>query len=634
MRKVKFTFCFRIAGLLLTVCLLFQSLNTVCQSVGITDGATFTPNYLLHLHLNSNSGTAFQLTNLQSSNAASHGFIFKTINTNSLFNLQFNNQDSGYLSFFTNNKERIRLTENGLIGIGITNPSQKLTVWGNTLIQKPGGPDFIVQNSSYTGEYVAVNWSGNYPYFNIVSANDPFNNSIRISNGSIDFWKQGASATFRQKFNEDFIFYTGYFDERFRIKSSGYVGIGSTAPASMLSVGSTSQFQVNSTGDIVKINNVTTTWPSSQGGANTFLKNDGSGTFSWASGSLVPSLTAGSVIFSDGSSLTQDNSNFFWDNTNKRLAIGSNTFDATNPEKLKVDAGSSGSFNVISGYGNINNYLQLNIRNINSGISASSDIVATNNNGNESYGYIDMGINSTGYTQAAYNITAANDAYLYCVGQSSGLGGNLSIGTATASTAIKFHAGGTTSSDEKMRINSSGYVGINTTNPGNRLEVNSGSGGASGLRLKQLPVGSVLFINSNSDVAQSNQNLYFDPTNYRFGVATGSASANSTLQIGGSVSFGIKRITAANYTASTNDYTILGDSSITTTISLPDAAGCKGRIYVFKKINTGDLVISKNGGGCCGSQKIDGGNSVTISTQYETLMIESDGTTWWIIGKF
>lgn len=36
----------------------------------------------------------------------------------------------------------------------------------------------------------------------------------------------------------------------------------------------------------------------------------------------LPALTNGSVIFSDGTTLSQDNANFFWDNTNKRLNLG------------------------------------------------------------------------------------------------------------------------------------------------------------------------------------------------------------------------------------------------------------------------------------------------------------------------
>lgn len=36
----------------------------------------------------------------------------------------------------------------------------------------------------------------------------------------------------------------------------------------------------------------------------------------------LPSLTAGSILFSNGTTIAQDNSNFFWDDTNNRLGIG------------------------------------------------------------------------------------------------------------------------------------------------------------------------------------------------------------------------------------------------------------------------------------------------------------------------
>ena len=36
----------------------------------------------------------------------------------------------------------------------------------------------------------------------------------------------------------------------------------------------------------------------------------------------LPSLTSGSVLFSNGTTIAQNNSNFFWDNTNNRLGIG------------------------------------------------------------------------------------------------------------------------------------------------------------------------------------------------------------------------------------------------------------------------------------------------------------------------
>ena len=39
----------------------------------------------------------------------------------------------------------------------------------------------------------------------------------------------------------------------------------------------------------------------------------------------LPSLTAGSVLFSNGTTIAEDNANFFWDDTNNRLGIGTNT---------------------------------------------------------------------------------------------------------------------------------------------------------------------------------------------------------------------------------------------------------------------------------------------------------------------
>lgn len=46
----------------------------------------------------------------------------------------------------------------------------------------------------------------------------------------------------------------------------------------------------------------------------------------------LPSLTAGSVLFSNGTTIAQDNANFFWNDTNNRLGIGTNAPSA----KLEV----------------------------------------------------------------------------------------------------------------------------------------------------------------------------------------------------------------------------------------------------------------------------------------------------------
>lgn len=58
------------------------------------------------------------------------------------------------------------------------------------------------------------------------------------------------------------------------------VGIGTPTPVAKLSVGSTSQFQVNSSGNIVMINNVPYSFPASQGTFQ-YLMNDGNGNLIW-----------------------------------------------------------------------------------------------------------------------------------------------------------------------------------------------------------------------------------------------------------------------------------------------------------------------------------------------------------------
>lgn len=148
------------------------------------------------------------------------------------------------------------------------------------------------------------------------------------------------------------------------------------------------------------------------------------------------------------------------------VGIGTSTFDGTYPEKLIVDAGSSTSYNVISGRGDLNNYLQLNIRNSNSGTTASQDLVATANNGTESINYIDMGINSGGYSSTLIPILdGPNEAYLFSTGN------DLKVGNGSATYDLGFFTNGFATANERLRILASGNVGIGTTSPADKLSV-------------------------------------------------------------------------------------------------------------------------------------------------------------------
>lgn len=97
-------------------------------------------------------------------------------------------------------------------------------------------------------------------------------------------------------------------------------------------------------------------------------------------------------------------------------------------------------------FSNVNGFAQINHENINSGTSASTDFVATADNGTDTTFFVDFGINSSTYSDPTFTITGANDGYLYS--QSS----NLAIGTAAAARSIRFFQGGTLAANEVARF--------------------------------------------------------------------------------------------------------------------------------------------------------------------------------------
>ncbi|HTE28119.1 hypothetical protein [Flavitalea sp.] len=164
-----------------------------------------------------------------------------------------------------------------------------------------------------------------------------------------------------------------------------------------------------------------------------------------------------------------------------RMAVGSNSFDVTNPEKLLIDAGTTESFNLMTGKGSINNYLQINVQNRSAGNTASSDLVATSNNGTETTNFVNLGINSSGYSNTSYPIlNGANNAYLYTTGS------DFVIGNGTAAKTLRFFTGGFATANERMRISATGQVGIGTLAPSTLMHIKTGVANDAGLRLENL----------------------------------------------------------------------------------------------------------------------------------------------------
>jgi hypothetical protein len=121
---------------------------------------------------------------------------------------------------------------------------------------------------------------------------------------------------------------------------------------------------------------------------------------------------------------------------------------ATN-SALTINNGGTGTpltNSVASFFGNVNSFSQLNYQNLNAGNNASTDFVATADNGTDSTNFVNFGINSSTYNLGTFTITGANDGYMFS--QSS----NLAIGTGAAATSVKFFQGGTLAANEVARF--------------------------------------------------------------------------------------------------------------------------------------------------------------------------------------
>lgn len=107
--------------------------------------------------------------------------------------------------------------------------------------------------------------------------------------------------------------------------------------------------------------------------------------------------------------------------------------------------------------GNANAYVQMVMQNKNSLTNASTDFVATADNGNDSSYYVDLGIASSGYYYEGFDSIQPNDSYLIANG------GNLLINAGSADKNIKFIVGGSNVSHIVGNINSTSVVFTQTT---------------------------------------------------------------------------------------------------------------------------------------------------------------------------
>jgi hypothetical protein len=134
--------------------------------------------------------------------------------------------------------------------------------------------------------------------------------------------------------------------------------------------------------------------------------------------------------------------------------------------------------------------------------------------------------------------------------------------------------------------------------------------------------GDVKFYNDLGTVA----GLNWDASTAR--LAVGQVVPNSSLEVWGNLGFKIVTIGSTTYSAD-SEYCILANDDTAggiITITLPAASTLDGRIYVIKKIgNTANVVIDGNG-----AETIDGALTATLTTQWESITVQCNGTAWFI----
>lgn len=268
----------------------------------------------------------------------------------------------------------------------------------------------------------------------------------------------------------------------------GNVGIGTTTPGSLLSIGNT--------GGINFIPTATSTFSGSANGINITngcyaiagtCISGGAGTTPSIGGTLT-SATAGSVLFAGSGTFAQDNANIFYDDTNNRLGIGTTTpwgqlsihpngIGSGVPEFV-IGSSTKTHFIVngggLVGIGTTSPTFSLQIEGTNTSLLKVVNTTGTGSSGGGGLQAQD-GVTPTAVDdRLGFLLFGANGAS--AAGISAAADQAWTLGSAQGAY-LKFETtlnSGTTRA-EKMRLTNAGLLGIGTTSPYATLSVQSGA---------------------------------------------------------------------------------------------------------------------------------------------------------------
>ena len=311
---------------------------------------------------------------------------------------------------------------------GAFNPALVLYTSGYSLLVPYGyvgigttGPAYQLDLGGGTGaEYLRIN-GGN-------TGTGAGSGIVFADGGSVTSEIGGYSVIYGGAFNPALTLYTTGSNV---VIPNGYVGMGNTSPSFPVDVGAGTGLE------LLRINGGNS---GSSAGSGIYLTNAGAvntaiGNYSTIyGGAYNPALT----LYTSGANVLIPNG--------------------------KVGIGTTSPAGILDVSQNVNGVSYIGLTNASSGASASSNVKTLNDVSNQA----EMGILSSGATPVGS--IAAGDSYFFSTST------GLNIVAYNASAVIKLSTGGTA---EKMRIDSTGKVGIGTTSPASLLHV--GSTAASGV---------------------------------------------------------------------------------------------------------------------------------------------------------
>lgn len=430
---------------------------------------------------------------------------------------------------------------------------------------------------------------------------------------------------------------------RMTILSGGNVGVGDTTPASLFTVGNGDKFQVDTNGNILSINNVATSFPSTQGASGSVLTNDGAGNLTWNPLSSSSTTALNGITAATGSAtINNGNNNINWNwsltgvtngfqisegtasvgtgyimrvgtiasSTAKPFSIaarGTTIIDTTATGGLVL--GDSATLNtpitLQSGTGAINIGTDAVAKTITIGNSTAGTALSLAANGASS---LNIGSNVLTITSSNFNTTAAGI-------------NSTAIGATTASTG-KF----TSVTDTGLAINSAVYTdgtsGLTTTAP---------TSGAIGYWTR---TGTTLSPTTAGDAVTTSGNISTTSTGTM--TSAGLLTASGGLTISG------------NYITNSTDYVTTGTQNNVNFGATPYVdylgagtatitgitGGSEGRQLIISNESSSNLTISNLGSGSLAANRVrtpDGQDILLEPNETAVLIYDAESTQWHVL---